>query len=349
MDNSVAEVQSMPIVDSPTILVFDDCLSFDPFACADVEAAISGYAAIAGSINRCSLYFAYSMGKLYDVDKLRKVFGVKNIQEVANMLHVSVMTLWRYKQVHSMLTPAQVKQLASRMISINAVLKLADLSKDYPDEAKKLLDAMMSGELSTVKDIDGFHVKELETRLRPYNLLPGGTPDDASDSEVFDGQRLLAVEADKSAAQRIAELNGESIVEEFPDEPTEDKASQKSDEKKNKVSTIVDEDDTQNKRDIRSLMRDCRGLIAAVRRDLKALHNLREQMDTLHDRAAVIMGDGDMFNEYNDLLEGLYDDACTAVEILVPEVQRGIEHGLLNRKCLLPESADTDKIFRKED
>ena len=344
MENEETQVTSMPIVDSQTILVFDDCLAFDPFACANIGEAVSAYAAMLSGINRCSLYFAYSMGKLLDKEKLASRFKVTSIDAVSKLFGVSVMTLWRYRQVHDLLTPAQVKQLASRMISINAVLKIADYARGDKAKADKMLDAVMSGELKTAKDIDEAIVNELDQRLRPYNLLPGGTPSDATDSEEFDNQRLLAVEADQLAEQELSvDPEFEDFVSEAPKKPKD------SSKKVVKDDDEEDEDDTQNKRDITKLLSISLSEISAIRRSLRSVHEIRKQLDTLHDRAAVIMGDSEQFEKYNDALEELYDDLCTAVEVLVPEAKRGIAHGLLNRKCLLLDSTDPDEVFRKED
>ena len=96
-------------------------------------------------------------------------------------------------------------------------------------------------------------------------------------------------------------------------------------------------------------MRSSKPAIAALNRDLVAvIENVNSQLDVLHDRSAVIMGDEDTFEEYTQALEGVYCNVKTAAEKLIAEVKRGIEHGLIKGKLVLPESADVDELFRKE-
>lgn len=347
----LAQTTQMGIVDSTSILVLDDYLDFDPFTCASIEAAVSSYFAMAGALNRHSLYLAYSLGRLLNKEQLKSKFGV-SLVEVAKLLKVSKMTVLRWRKVYESLTPNQVKQLASRMVSANAVLAIANIKLEHEEEGKALLDALMSGELHTAKDVEDAFVNKLETKLLPYNLMPGGTPGEQEETEEdFDAQQLLAIEEDKSAAERLAELNGETFIEDFGPETVKTKAEKPKEKVKHETISLDDEDeeDTQNKRDIKALMRSSKPAIAALNRDLVAvIENVNSQLDVLHDRSAVIMGDDETFEEYTQALEGVYCNVKTAAEKLIAEVKRGIEHGLIKGKLVLPESADVDELFRKE-
>lgn len=342
-------------IDSSSVLVFDDYLDFDPFGCSSIEDAATHYLSMVGSLNRHALYFAYAVGRLINKDKLYSKFGVKNLKQVADLMHVSKMTLLRYRCVYELLTPNQVKQLASKMVSVNAVLAVAHIKLEYPDKAQEYLDGLMSGELHTSADVEDALVKMIEDRNRPANFFPGGTSNDDTDAEEWDNQNLLCIEGDKTAEERIAELNGDVLVEDFgPDKSKEAKRSDKPKSSLKHETIDMDDDegeeDTQNKRDIKALMRASRAGIAALRRDLVAVReNVPAQMDTLHERSAVIMGDQEMFEEFNDSLTGIYEDIRSALAVLIPEFKRGMDYGLITGKCVLPDTACLDELFRKEE
>ena len=348
MEEKQEEFYSVPVVDSPTILVFDDMLEFDPAQCSSVKDARTKYTAMIGNLNRCSLYAAYAMGKfiyyLYE-DKRSKPFEVPTIEALADEFGVARRTVWRWRTIYDMLTPHQLRQLADRLVSINAVLEIAKY-RDKPEEAKRLLDALLSGELKTQKDVEDAAVAKVLERVKPYNLYPAGAPKGVGDDDEdeYDCQQLLIGESElededepeyeeSKAAKAPTTSTKASKSEDYDDDEDDD-----------------DEEDTQNKRDIKVIMRNCCASIATINRELTAvMEHIVPQLDVLHDRAAVIMGDEAMFEEYNDALEGVYGNLVSVVEKLVPEVQRGLEHGLLKRQCVLPESTRLDKVFRTEE
>ena len=309
MEEKQEEFYSVPVVDSPTILVFDDMLEFDPAQCSSVKDARTKYTAMIGNLNRCSLYAAYAMGKfiyyLYE-DKRSKPFEVPTIEALADEFGVARRTVWRWRTIYDMLTPHQLRQLADRLVSINAVLEIAKY-RDKPEEAKRLLDALLSGELNDCQQ-----------------LLIGESELEDEDEPEYEESKATKAPTTSTKASKS---------EDYDDDEDDD-----------------DEEDTQNKRDIKVIMRNCCASIATINRELTAvMEHIVPQLDVLHDRAAVIMGDEAMFEEYNDALEGVYGNLVSVVEKLVPEVQRGLEHGLLKRQCVLPESTRLDKVFRTEE
>lgn len=328
----------MSVVDSPTVLVFDDCLAFDPFSCDSLEDVRSRYGAMLGGLNRYALYTAYSLGKLIDEKKLEARFHVKSIKELADYLGYSTMTLRRYRTVYELLTEHQVRRLAGQAVSINAIVKLAEIRDEDPDQADKLLDALMCGELRTEKDLNQEYVRVISDRMQPKNLLPGGDPEAVV---VSDTTPLIE---DAEVVDSPAEAVASTATEEDTDEDIED-----ADEVTHMQIEAV-EDDSQNKRDIRNLMRSCRSELAPVRRDLISVQeDIPAQLEVILGREDVIIGDDEAHEEYTRLLKEFFDLCQGAVEKLVPIIEEGLNRGLLGRPCVLPESTSIDRVFRKED
>lgn len=328
----------MSVVDSPTVLVFDDCLAFDPFSCDSLEDVRSRYGAMLGGLNRYALYTAYSLGKLIDEKKLEDHFNVKSIKELADYLGYSTMTLRRYRTVYDLLTEHQVRRLACQAVSINAIVKLAEIREEDPDQAAKLLDALMCGELRTEKDLNQEYVRVISDRMQPKNLLPGGDPDTVtapSSAVLIDDPEVIDSPAEAVASTR--------------EEPVTDNDDIEDAEEVTHVQLNAVEDDSQNKRDIRNLMRSCRSELAPVRRDLISVQeDIPEQLRVILGREDVIIGDSEAHAEYTKILKEFFDLCQGAVEKLVPLIEEGLNRGLLGRPCVLPESASIDKLFRKE-
>jgi hypothetical protein len=327
----------MSVVDSPTVLVFDDCLAFDPFSCDSLEDVRSRYGAMLGGLNRYALYTAYSIGRLIDEKKLERYFKIKSIKELADYLGYSSMQLRRYRTVYELLTDNQVRRLAGQGVSINAVVKLAEISEEDPDQATKLLDALMCGELKTEKDLKQEYVRVIADRMQPKNLLPGGDPDVAPATTPI----IEDVEVIDSPADAVADTVKEQDCATCDDVEDAEEVTH--------MQISASGDDSQNKRDIRNLMRNCRSDLAPVRRDLLSVQeDIPAQLEVLLGREDVIIGDDEAHEEYTKLLKEFFDLCQGAVEKLVPIIEEGLSRGLLGRPCVLPESTSIDRVFRKE-
>lgn len=336
MNNSI-----MAVVDSPTVLVFDDCLAFDPFSCDTLEDVRRRYGAMLGGLNRYALYTAYSLGRLIDERKLESRFGVKSLKELAEYMGYSTMTLRRYRIVCELLTENQVRKLAGQGVSINAVVALATIHEEDPDQASKLLDALMCGELKTEKDLKQEYVRVISDKLQPKNLLPGGDSDNTL--TVVDDNTVV------EDAEVVQEVSGTDTVDVCPISEDDSDESDEGDESTH-VTMDVMGDDSQNKRDIRNLLRSCRSELAPAKRDLISVQdNIPNQLEVILGREDVILGDDEMHAEYTALLQEFFELCQGSLEKLVPIVEEGINRGLIRRQCVLPASTSVDKLFRKED
>ena len=339
--NQVSVMNNAATIESPAVLVYSDILNFDLSQCNTIEDVVANISYMFGSVNRASLYSAYVVGKFIDPVVLERKFGIKSMHALARMLGCSVSTLIRYKTVSEMLTPSQVEQLANRRVSINAVLALSDSKKDHPEEAEAVMDLLLTGgEIKTESDVQKAIFDRIVEKVKPYNLLPGSEP------EVVEGQLLLDGSSEETG----------TVVEQFIEashNPVLD-AEDLGDEDDFPESSAYSESDSSdggslNTKEIKTVLKTVKTWIAAAKRDVISVQDIKNKLDAIHDSDNVILGDDEMHEDYADHMEQLYAHILTAAEAIIPEVKRGIEYGYLSRGILLPETIDFETVFRKED
>lgn len=339
--NSVSVISSgSATIESPAVLVYSDILNFDLSQCNTIEDVVSNISYMFGSVNRASLYSAYVVGKLVDPVVLERKFGIPTIAALAKILGCSANTLIRYRTVSESLTPAQVEQLANRRVSINAVLALSDSKKDHPEETEAVMDMLLTGcDIKTESEVQQAIFNKIVEKVKPYNLLPGSEP------EALEGHLIApSKESTETVADQFIEASHNPILDVEDDGEDEDEGDYSA------PSNSSDSSDggSLNTKEIKTVLKTVRTWIAAAKRDVISVHDIKDKLDAILDSDSMILGDDEMYESYADLMEQLYSNILTAAEAIIPEVKRGIEYGYIKRGILLPQTADVETLFRKE-
>lgn len=321
------------LIKSSTVVSFNDYLNFKPFDCRSVDELLDCFNAMLLNINRSSLYFAFNVGKLCDKARLKDRFGIESMTELADLLHCTPTTLGRYKKIFNTLTPRDVEQLANRGVSVNAVLSVADIADKDQEMRKLLLEGLITGDLTTCKEVDARKTALLEQRLRAserYLENAAGTyVEDESIPEDLNVQPTSEESTDEGAtlADNIVRDAQDSVEAEY-------------------VDTRVEEA-SQNMRDMQNVMKLVRASTASVRRNLRDIaDNYQEQLAVVFDKADVLCGNDQMYDAYNELIEELVADTMDAANRLVVIMSEFQKQGRMQNGIPVPEGVDINSIFR---
>lgn len=320
------------LIKSSTVVSFNDYLNFKPFDCKSIEELLDCFNAMLLNINRSSLYFAFNVGKLCDTARLKDRFGIQSMVELADLLKCTPTTLGRYKKIFKTLTPRDVEQLANRGVSVNAVLSVAEIADKDQEMCKLLLEGLITGDLTTCKEVDARKTALLEQRIR-------------SSSHYLE-----------NAAGSYADVPEDLDVTE-DDTPTEDNSladnlvketrSEQSDED-DYVDTRVEEA-SQNMRDMQSVMKLVRASTASVRRNLRDIaDNYQEQLAVVFEKADVLCGNDQMYDAYNDLIDELIADTMDATIKLIVILDEFNKQGRIPDAIPVPDNIEINTLFRRQ-
>ena len=320
------------LIKSTTVLSFNDYLNFKPFDCNSVEELLDCFNAMLLNINRSSLYFAFNVGKLCDPARLKDRFGIQSMTELATMLQCTPTTLGRYKKIFKTLTPREVEQLANRGVSVNAVLSVSEIADKDQEMSKLLIEGLVTGDLTTCKEVDARKTALLEQRLRASSHYLENAAGTYADEIPEDLDTTIPQEekADTSLADNIVKEHdsGNSDNDDYEDHSCQEEASQ-------------------HMRDMQNVMKLVRSSTAAVRRNLRDIaDNYQEQLNVVFDKADVLCGDDVMYDAYNELIEELLGDTLDASVTLLRILSEFKRQGRIEHGIPVPEGVDVSSLFR---
>ena len=290
--------------------------------------------AIARATNRVGLTAAWLVGAMVDIPRLRDRFRIKSMRDLSQFLHVSETTLSRYRAVNQLLTPAMLRKLADNGVSVNAVKLVVDTSKGNAQQARAVLEALVNGDVVTVKQCNAMLAEELSSKCgKAAAMLPMAESCETEDERA----ELLTpevVDDGKTPAERLVEASrAEPIDTEVADddEPPDQ------------------QEDSQNKRDIMLLFRTVKTSMTPLRRNIHDVtDNLVEQLQKLYDKENVLFGDPDVTAEYTDLVDATAQDVQLMVERALEACVELRNRGYIHRKLSIPEGESIETIFSSE-
>lgn len=317
------------LIKSSTVLSFNDYLNFKPFDCKSVDELLECFNAMLLNINRSSLYFAFNVGKLCDPARLKDRFGIQSMAELAEMLQCTPTTLGRYKKVFKTLSVHEVEQLANRGVSVNAVLSVAEIADKDQEMSKLLLEGLVTGDLTTCKEVDAQKTALLEQRLRAGTRYIENA---AGNNPIPEEEESDTVDAPSAPAAQPSTTAGGDYGD---DEDT--------------VSSY-EEAASQNMRDMQNVMKAVRASTTAVRRNLRDIaDNYEEQLNVVFDKADILCGNEQMYDAYNELIDELIADTLDANYKLLKVIAEFKRQGRITHAIAVPEDVDVCSLFRKQD
>lgn len=328
----------MALADSSAVVSLQDWVDFDWFSLRDADELLQHYQMLARATNRVGLTAAWLVGAMVDIPRLRDRFRIKTMKDLAQFLHVSETTLNRYRAVNQLLTPAMLRKLADNGVSVNAVKLIVDTSKGNAQQARAVLDALVNGDIVTVKQCNAMLADALVSKCgQAAAMLPMAESCDVVDER----EELLTpevVDDGKTPAEKLMEAERKESSSDASDE----------DDDEDRGSTATQED-SQNKRDIMLLFRTVKTTMTPLRRNIHDVtDNIVEQLQKLYDKENVLFGDPDVTVEYTDLVDAVAQDVQLMVERALEACVELRNRGYIHRKLSVPEGETIDTIFSAE-
>lgn len=311
------------------IIVLSDILQRDLYSHQSIEGVVAELKDLAVNLNRTRLFFAWKVGQFADSRKLTTQYGIKSCAELARLMETSEQTISRYRTVYKLLTESQVKQLGVMGVSINVVLELANIhNKGYKEECQKLLEAVVSNDITTAKEINDEFAAMLIRLAQPSNLLPGGEVplSDAEENNTLDEDVAEVEDGSISPADKIIDAE---IVDEDEEDGDDDK------DKEDTGSDSLSVRDAQAtlrifKQSIASRLRDC----VAVTRDHETM------MDRDFEMQSVILADPASTQEFDDSEEDLASSYVEVAKSVITMLCKLADAGYLQHQVKVPSKVD---------
>ena len=315
------------------IIVLSDIVKRDLYCHETIGEAIEELMDLAANLNRSNLYFAWTVGKFAEDRKLKTKYGIESHAQLAKLMGTSDMSITRYCNVYKLLTEEQLKRLGGLRISTSAVLEIATAhSNGYKDEAKQLIDLVLSNEISTAAEIKSSFKQMLMEKSRPYNLLPGGeAPFEKEVTEDMADDITAAEDSVTSPADRLVACD-----EDVSDEDDTDAEYGASPTGESESTGSL------NKKDAIMMLKTVRQQIAAMKRDMvQVWRDLPSEVDSVVEAQSVILGDSESADEFSELMSSVYLDMQEALKVLIEQMARGAEFGFVERQIEMPKAGRT--------
>ena len=316
------------------IIVLSDILQRDLYSHQSIEGVVAELKDLAVNLNRTRLFFAWKVGQFADNRKLSTQFGIKSCAELARLMDTTEQTISRYRTVYKLLTESQVRQLGSMGVSINVVLELANIhNKGYKEECQQLLEAVVSNDITTAKEINDEFASMLIKLAQPSNLLPGGeVPLSDADSNTLLGDIEEVESASVSPADKIIDADIVSDGGESGDEEAgEDDGT---------ADLDTDSNTSLSSRDAQAALRIFKQSVASRSRDCVAITRDHEVMlDRDFEMQSVILSDAAASAEFDEAEESLADSYMEVVKTAVNILCDLANAGYLQRQVKLPSKA----------
>lgn len=312
------------------IIVLSDIVKRDLYCHENIDDAIAELMDLAANLNRSNLYFAWTVGKFAENRKLKTQYGIENHAQLAKLMGTSDMSITRYCNVFKLLTEEQLRQFGNLRISTNAVLEIATAhSNGYKEEAKQLIDLVLSNEISTAVEIKSSFKQMLMEKSKPYNLLPGGEAPPLLEGETLEADELDAESSIVSPADTLVQREGLSKDAATDAEYGSDSESEAEDTGTGSLS----------QKDAVMMLKTVRQQIAAIRRDMVQIwRDLPSEVDSIVESQSVIIGDAASSNEFDELMSSVYLDMQEATKVLIEQMARGVEFGYVERQLEMPKA-----------
>lgn len=312
------------------IIVLSDILQRDLYSHQSIDGVVAELKDLAINLNRTRLFFAWKVGQFADSRKLSTQYGIKSCAELARLMETSEQTISRYRTVYKLLTEAQVKQLGVMGVSINVVLELANIhNKGYKEECQQLLEAVVSNDITTAKEINDEFASMLIRLSQPSNLLPGGEVplSDAGENSTLDDDVAEVEDSSVSPADKI--IDAEIVDDAADDEDDEDTAK---DDVGSDSLSVRDAQATLRifKQSIASRLRDC----VAVTRDHETM------MDRDFEMQSVILADPVSTEEFDDSEEDLANSYVEVAKSVINMLCKLTDAGYLQHQVKVPSKVD---------
>lgn len=324
----------MALADSATVVSLQDWVDFDWFSLRDADELLQHYQALAKATNRVGLTAAWLVGAMVDIPRLRDRFRIKSMKDLSQFLRVSETTLNRYRAVNQLLTPAMLRKLADNGVSVNAVKLVVDTSRGNEQQARAVLDALVNGDIVTVKQCNAMLAEELSSKCgKAAAMLPMAESCESADERA----ELLTpevVDDGRTPAEKLIDAEKQEPVDTEVESDDSEETMQ---------------EDSQNKRDIMLLFRTVKTSLTPLRRNVHDVtDNLVEQLQRLYDKENVLFGDPDVTTEYTDLVDSTAQDVQLMIERALEACVELRNRGYIHRKLSIPEGETIDTIFSSE-
>ena len=312
------------------IIVLSDIVKRDLYCHENIDDAIAELMDLAANLNRSNLYFAWTVGKFAENRKLKTQYGIENHAQLAKLMGTSDMSITRYCNVFKLLTEEQLRQFGNLRISTNAVLEIATAhSNGYKEEAKQLIDLVLSNEISTAVEIKSSFKQMLMEKSRPYNLLPGGEAPPVVEGETLE---VDAQEAEESVVSPADTLVQRENLDEQPSAVADE-------DEDDSVEDTSDDSESLSKKDAVMMLKTVRQQIAAMRRDMVQIwRDLQAEVDSVIEAQSVILGDAASSAEFDELMSSVYLDMQEATKVLIEQLARGAEFGYVEHQVAMPKA-----------
>ena len=206
---------------TPTVLHFDSILEEQPFSFSSFDELLKALLQASKAANRCNLYACYLIGKAADKDMLLSKYNI-SMTEFAEKLGVSRASIYNYRTLAELFTRKEIIALANMSVPLKALLVLGEARNALGDDAMyKLKNAIMCGDIKSLKSVKQEYQQLLSDSLAPYNLIPGSDAPEQQMIENSEDEDTIEVSPEdaiiKSDTDRHEDIED---AEEVYDEPT---------------------------------------------------------------------------------------------------------------------------------
>lgn len=308
---------------TPTIIDLDSILSEQPFSFTTLDDLIKALGQASKAANRCNLYACYLIGKAADKDMLMSKYNI-SMTDFAEKLGVSRAAIYNYRTLAELFTRREITALANMSVPLKALLVLGKARNALGDDAVyKMKNAIMCGNVKSLKSVEQEFQQLLADSLAPYNLIPGGEAPEQPELENTDDDDTIEVSPE------------EAILESDKDEDTIQDAEE------------VYEDTTTslNEKDAKNALRLINSTIGSlVKNYLDITNNAEEQVLSALDKQNVVINtnaEDDFDRVITELCES--NQATLEVCLKVHEVLK--RYGYVRRKTEIPENTIIEDLL----
>lgn len=326
---------------SDPMIIFDQLITTDYCRFDTAKDAVDAMFSDAKKINKASLYYAWAVGKFMEGEKFKQKYKI-TIAELAELMGTSEQTLYRYKVVAKTLSRHELEKLADLGVSINAIIFVASIERDHPEEAKCLTNSLLNGDVITKDEVSAEFANMLRSRVEPHNLLPGAEKpqDDILETVSEITERIVVADSGETPGDNI--LNNKDDVEDAV--VIKDSESKEDDEDSIDINFESSSEESQNVKDAKAMLRNIRNYIAPLRRDVVSIkENLKSQMDKIRNDYSVVLGDKDSTKICDDIIFDFYKELQISTQFIVDELLEGVKSGNIMNPIRISE--DAENIF----
>jgi hypothetical protein len=243
--------------------------------------------------------------------------------EFAERLGISRASIYNYRTLAELFTRKEIIALANMSVPLKALLVLGEARNDLGDDAMyKMKNAIMCGDIKSLKSVKQEYQQLLSESLAPYNLIPG--------SEAPE-QPLIENSEDEDAIEVSPE---DAIIKADQDDDIED-----AEEVYDEPAASLNEKDAKN---ALKLITSTAGSL--IKNYLDITNNAEDQIISALDKQNVVIN-----TTYEDAFDRAITELCesnqAALEVCLKVHEVFKRYGYVRRKTEVPENTSLEDLL----